>query len=89
MNGPNHRRVVRNNLGKACGPSGNALGKQFEIGEVILEVTGDAHMVLVNMGETQLEGAEEAHTARDYSTHEVEFPKEALPSFDADVPLAT
>ena len=52
-------------------------------------MVGDAHTVLVGMGEAKLKSTKEARTARDGSAHEVEFTKDPLPCLDADTLLAT
>ena len=51
-------------------------------------MVGDAHMARVGMGEAKLKSTKEAHTARDGSTHEVEFAKDLLPCLDADMLFA-
>ena len=63
--------------------SGDALSEQFNVSQVITEVVGDMHMVLVGMGEAKLKSTKEAHAAWDGSTHEVEFAKDPLPGLDA------
>ena len=52
-------------------------------------MVGDAHMVLVSMGEAKLKSTKEACTAGDGSTHEVEFAKDLLPCLDANTLFAT
>ena len=52
-------------------------------------MVGDAHMVLVSMGEAKLKSTKEAHAAGDGSTHEAEFTKDPLPCLDANTLLTT
>ena len=68
--------------------SGDALSEQFNVSQVITEVVGAMHMVLVGMGEAKLKSTKEAHAARDGSTHEAEFTKDLLPGLDADMLFA-
>ena len=89
INGTNCQRIVGHKLSEAGGVSCNALGEQFKVSQVIAEVVGDAHTVLVGMGEAKLKGTKEARTAGDGSAHEVEFTKDPLPCLDADMLLAT
>ena len=83
-----HRRVVRHELSKVCGASCDALGEQFKVSQVVLEVVGDVDTVLVGMGEVKLKCTKEACTARDGCPHETKFAKDPLPGLDADMLLS-
>ena len=66
---------------------GNAVGEGFKICQVGLKVGGDLHVVLVSMGESQLECPEETGGPRDCRSHESKFAEQALPFLDANVPF--
>ena len=89
IHGTNNRRVAGHEFSKTCGVSGDALGEQFKVCEVVMKVCCDAYTVLVGMGDTKLKGTKETGTPRDGSSHKMELTKGALPGLEADMHLSS
>ena len=57
---------------------GDIPGEGLKVGEVIVKEMGDLDPVLVRVGESQLQGTEEACRTRDCWTHELELSQHML-----------
>ena len=68
-------------MGGACG---NALGEPFKVSEVVTQVGGDRHAVLVSVCDAKLKCTKEPSTSRDGRPHEPELTKDALPLLKAN-----
>ena len=64
--------------------SGNASGKPFKVGEVVVQVGGDTDVAPVSVGDTKLEGTKESSAAQNCRSHEAELAQDALLSLKAN-----
>ena len=60
------------------------MGQGFKVIQVVLEVRCDLDLVLIGMGQAQLQGAEQASQIRYHRAHEPKLPQHTLPFLDTN-----
>ena len=79
-----HRWIVRHHLRKPGQSDGYVPGQGLEVSEVIPQETVDLDMVLVRVGQSQLQGTKEARRAQHHQSHELELSQHTLPLLHTD-----